>query len=165
MLSEQWKKTFYGGPILMEPPFCLGTYESDLDKIYRIGKKVREYCEAVQKKYPELYTNALCGLCAKASGRLFKELKQEGINTKIVVSPYSSIYTRHVFLKYKHLVVDVTATQFGIGSKVLIEEHSFLLNHSFGEYWKTDKIFYDLESIYQYQIEDKWSVHQRITEV
>lgn len=78
--------------------------------ISSIVSEVREWAEALQRKhayrFPRLDLANMCSVCAL---RLFIRLQREG---------YAPVYAQshcHAFVLCNDLVLDVTATQFGLG--------------------------------------------------
>ena len=120
-----------------------------MDKIIQIAEENRKWAESVanyflsQSKDRWFFSSNLCGMCAIASLRLFRELRAAGYEAQIA-------YTLgHVFVVYDNLIIDITATQFGYDRVFICElddgEEDF-------DHYK-DYILYDSEDEFLYNLD------------
>lgn len=87
-----------------------------LGKIKEIAKKIRKAFEEIEES--ETYNKGdLGGYCARASIQLYLACRREGIRISMVEG------IGHMYNKYNGKIIDITATQFGERSKVLIREY------------------------------------------
>lgn len=120
-----------------------------LELITQLAEKAREWAEKEQEKNPKSFKKNLTGLCAKANSYLFSLLKENQIESHIVINNY------HCFLLYEGYVIDVTATQFG-EKRILIEEYPNM------NYWayKKELVFSSVEALLKYQKKSGWKSEQ-----
>ena len=86
----------------------------DLEKLVELAKVVREACEFYTEK-TECGPEDLGGLCHDASYALLRLAKKQGIdNVELGASP------NHWFVLLNNMIVDITATQFGVSDKVSV---------------------------------------------
>ena len=83
--------------------------EIDKNKLVDIGKQVRDWAIKNREEY-EFVDSDLCGMCAIASSRLSKELKEKNIDCEIWESESNA--GNHVFVVANGFIIDVTATQY-----------------------------------------------------
>lgn len=97
-------------------------------EIFRIASRVRDWAEEIAAQY-ELPAS-LCGLCAIAARKLFRELKKSGYSSELMIHHKDSL--AHAFVVCQGFIIDVTATQFG-------KERIFITPagaKNLAEYWK-----------------------------
>lgn len=125
----------------------------ELEIITVIAHEVREWAEmyAIDHNFPE----TLQGLCAIASGEIHSKLKRHDIHTTIRL--YEGELLGHCFLRYGDYVIDVTATQFGIKDRIVIEQHHYLPDV---EWWLTHQVFNSVEELKKYQRKRRWEDEQ-----
>lgn len=120
-----------------------------LQKVLDIANEARAWAEKKQRNYQFFYAQNLCGMCAKASGYLFEQLKEAGIPAKLALT------SNHCFVLVDNHIVDITATQFG-REKVMVKE----LKDEDGHFWREPMIFEDIEVLVRYQQKAGWEYHQ-----
>lgn len=109
----------------------------NLTEILKVAKKVRHWADKLARR--KGLDPSLCGLCAKASSRLWLELKNVGIQAKLLAN-YG-----HVFLEVGDFVVDITATQFrSYFSPVMIVPKCIAHGYSF---WTCEEEYKDSEEL------------------
>lgn len=99
-------------------------------RLLEIAKKARRLTERFQKKNPEIGSEDLECYCAIGSKILYELAKKEGYRVSFVEGNFSNNkYTawdrdipNHCWVEYKKVILDITATQFGIQEKVYIVE-------------------------------------------
>jgi hypothetical protein len=127
----------------------------DKDLVYLVALDAREWAEKIQKEKPDLYWEGCGGLCAVTSAKIFLDLQQLGIKSKLVMN------NNHTFLLVDKHIVDVTATQFRgyIQDKINIvpEEEAYNGNY----FWDTVWTFTSLESLLKFQKENGWPEYQQ----
>lgn len=126
------------------------------DTIRNTAERIREYAESYAT-INQFNITTLEGVCAFATGELFKALKSFNINSTIHVSidtpkKPENFLCYHTFLKVEDYVIDVTATQFK-RPKILIEKLTSLEKKRW--FWKTHLKFTDVKSLVEWQKKHK----------
>jgi len=117
-------------------------------KLKKILKTTRKWAEKQADEFPLDYGEDLSGLCAVASKKLYKKLKANGFNCELAYND------RHCFVLHnKHRVIDITASQFGLGRINVFTLHD---NIEDGHHWVIKKTFTDVDELSDYQIERGW---------
>jgi hypothetical protein len=144
-----------GGEAVTAPEGKTNKLVVDWKKVREIAYRVRRWVETFRKEQMANsivhYDYSLAGLCAIATARLYRELKQEGIHGQIWSNSY------HCFLTVNNKVVDVTATQFG-RERVVITPTEY--SDGFA-YWKRERASVDGEALYARQVAEDWPMPQR----
>lgn len=111
-----------------------------INKIKEVANQTRRWAEryAANNYFPR----DLTGVCAIAATKLFLDLQKNGFKDIHIVEN-----TEHAFVVCEGHIVDVTATQFGLGS-IVIEPKSKKPNYTF---WKTDRKFKTANGFMKYQ--------------
>jgi len=108
----------------------------NIDKVKDIAKRVRRKCELFSRspeasKHDFYKTPDLVCMCAVASFALSKALNKSGIRNKVIKGYYGS-EGHHCWVELKNgMIIDITATQFGIRQRVLIVSNDSLLFHKY----------------------------------
>lgn len=91
--------------------------------IYNVAKDIRKKSEAYAKKHR--LNNDLCGLCASASMALFHVLKYnlEIYDVVLMKAP------THCWVECEGIIIDITATQFGLQEKILFKKKGNVFFH------------------------------------
>lgn len=84
---------------------------TDLEQLINLARFTRTVFE---KKASNGWREDLAGMCYDASCFLYTIAKAHGIDTKIGAG------YRHYFIVYNNMIIDVTATQFGVKEKVVV---------------------------------------------
>lgn len=126
-------------------------------KLRNIGKIARRKSEEIvnEMEYGLIF-EGLCGFCARGSAILFNELKKRGYEAKIVEGD------GHFYVECEGYIIDVTATQFGPFSTVVVRKSLSVSMQSMG-YWKPYKKYNSIESARRQQRNDGWPIEQTIT--
>ncbi|MEM4258081.1 MAG: hypothetical protein QXL17_02880 [Candidatus Thermoplasmatota archaeon] len=134
-----------------------------LKRIHAVAKKTRKWAESYSfRRFP----SDLGGMCAIAAAELHTRLKKIGINSTIAVM---EDWYSHCFVLYGAYVIDVTATQFGITTPVLVEEHKKMEHkkiqqiETFTDYgfpWRVSRKFTTVEGLKNYQKRSGWPPDQ-----
>jgi len=85
----------------------------NLERLVELAKIVRQACEFYTEK-TECGPEDLAGLCYDASCALFGLAKKNGISVEMGES------SCHWFVLLDNMIVDITATQFGVPDKVAV---------------------------------------------
>lgn len=85
------------------------------------------------------FSSNLGGLCAVSAYNLFKEFSELGYKPKILL--LQNVWCSHALVIVDKLIIDLTATQFGIKKKYLIERRGKL--KQIYPQFKTRKVFKD----------------------
>ena len=125
------------------------------DTLVTIATDVRYWAEGRCRPGDE----DLNGWCAKASGQLFRELQEEGIEAEIHMWSWHNDESAHVFVVVEDHVVDVTATQFGPfrNKPVLIMHKREAEAH---EFYRMEKVFADADELRRHQKKTRWPNNQ-----
>jgi hypothetical protein len=116
-----------------------------------IVKRARKIAERRANKQSFPYD--LEGYCARGSAILWRELQKNGISAKICVADDNN--ECHVFLKVRHQILDITATQFGW--------HAVIVRSCRGLkewYWRESYSFKTIEDLIAYQKRTGWPTEQ-----
>ena len=98
-------------------------------QLLKVALKARKVAERYQKANASEFSSDLCGLCGVASKVLVDLLKDAGFAPRLVVGRFQgdsnfgskgAQRVNHSWVEVQGFVVDVTATQFGIKTPVLI---------------------------------------------
>jgi len=98
-----------------------------------VAKRVRKACEVFInshecKRYDFYEQKDLACMCAVASDTLQKELKKHRIYAKFIEGKWFGDEDEwgyaHCWLEWKGYIIDITATQFGVGRKVIVTKSS-----------------------------------------
>lgn len=125
--------------------------------VTNLARKVRAWCEAENVKLETPKNKNLCGWCAIATARLWKELNAQGVKGQIHLS--LSGPCAHVFLVVDDHIVDVTATQF----PQFRNEKLVILHEKEAEgYWfyKAEKKFDNTDKLREDQVASGWPACQ-----
>ncbi len=123
-----------------------------------VGKLVRERAERLQQERPERFPADLAGLCMVASAWSFLTLSGLGLKPKFAVAkPSWRIYgnSEHVFVVVDGLLLDVTATQFGMPAKVCVRPVGAKRTPS---YWKIVATADSLEDLKTLLLKRGWKL-------
>jgi len=85
----------------------------NLERLVELAKIVRQACDFYTEK-TECVSEDLAGLCHDASCALFGLAKKNGISVEMGES------SCHWFVLLDNMIVDITATQFGVPDKVAV---------------------------------------------
>jgi hypothetical protein len=81
--------------------------------------RTREWAEQYAKRY--YFASDLCGLCARASAKLFRMLTEAEVGDIVLVETTTELRGSHCFVLYQdRYILDVTATQFGYEDDIMI---------------------------------------------
>ena len=83
--------------------------------IIQVAEKVRD---SIAKELGDSFPSGLGGDCAVSSYTLHKKLNRLGFKSKFVQGHYRMM--EHCWVEIDNLIIDITATQFGIKEKVYI---------------------------------------------
>lgn len=147
-------------PSLLSPDPCLLTPVSGVDlisKVYSIAQKARDWAEDYAKK--NSFTEDLCGLCAIASGELWRRLHDQRIYSAIAGSEYH-FFNLLLNEKENWIILDITATQFGDRSIVMKNYDEVNNNKEF--YWSILDVFNSDRDVLKYQKKYHWPEWQVI---
>jgi hypothetical protein len=122
-------------------------------KVKDLARETRLWAEQIARN--EEFPNDLCGLCLRASARLFTQLSTKGYTPQICLSEDSTT-GYHVFIKLNDMIIDVTATQFRYHSPILIRHQRELRNFPYKKY----VAFTSLESLKSHEV--PWEERERI---
>jgi len=125
-----------------------------IDKIRPIAERVRAWADDWRRDGPVHFSQDLCGMCAICSTQLHYELEKAGIEGVVLVGNRN-----HVFLQWKHWIIDITATQFG-EERVMIKTRRSVCKED--GWWNRDNVFRTREELYAWQ--HNWPSHQRCPE-
>jgi hypothetical protein len=144
-------------PSLLSPDLCLLTPVSGVDlisKVYSIAQKARNWAEDYAKT--NSISSDLCGLCAIASGELWRRLYDQRIYSAIAGSEYHFF---NILLNEKDTwtILDITATQFGDRPIVMLNADD---TDKF--YWSILDVFYSDREVLSYQQCYNWPEWQVI---
>lgn len=133
-------------PSLLSPDACLLTPVSGVDlisKVYLIAQKARNWVEdyALTHSIP----SDLCGLCAIASGELWRRLYDQRIYSAIAGSEYH-FFNLLLNEKDAWTILDITATQFDERPIVMLN-----IDETDKFYWTILDIFYSDRQVLSYQ--------------
>ena len=125
-----------------------------LHKIRCIAKDVREWAEnyAFENDFPD----DLCGVCAIASGELWRRLADARIKSQI----YRDYEHSHCFIVCDNHIVDVTASQFG-QENIVIKHVNDRTDKEINYYWNMAKFYNTVKDFKIYQTKVKWAKEQR----
>lgn len=126
-----------------------------IEQIRPIAERVRAWADDWRRDGPVRFGEDLCGMCAICATQLHYELEKAGIEGVVIVA---NCY--HVFLQWKHWIIDITATQFG-EDRVMIKTRR-VVNRSEDAWWKKDVVFTTREALHKWQ--HNWPGHQRCPE-
>lgn len=120
-----------------------------MKKVYDIAKQTRLWAERTGKRKKFPYD--LCGMCAIASGRLFRDLSRAGFRPQLVMSD------NHCFVRLNGYAVDITATQFHPyeRKKVLIKPVELLQDDDRSP-WNYHTVSASRREMRRMQIEQGW---------
>ena len=124
--------------------------------IRSIAREVREWAEHRDQLEP-FPTNDLGGMCAIASGRLWRKLTQSGIHATIHLA--ETIGYAHCYVVVDDYVLDVTATQFAEFRREPIVYIHTKEAEAF-DYYNTTKVFNSSKQLREYQKKMRWPVDQ-----
>lgn len=106
---------------------------------------------------------SLAGLCAIASVRIHKSLKQKGVKSKIVVADFYNGGS-HCFVQVGEEILDVTATQFGLPAILKQKKETYirtLLNNPVVELKIKETLeFEDVSSLTKHLHKSGWPSEQ-----
>ena len=128
-----------------------------IDQIRPIAEKVRAWADDWRRDGPTRFGADLCGMCAICSTQLHYELERAGITGVVLVGN-----NHHVFLQYRHWIIDITATQFGVEDRVMIKTRRSVNAIDEDGWWTKDNVFDTREALYKWQ--HNWPAHQRCPE-
>lgn len=129
------------------------TENSKINQISQIAEKIRIWAE--DRARIENRDQSLCGFCAIASAQLNLALNRAGIKNQIEVSVYGPSGA-HVFITHDDLIIDVTATQFGISDRVYIRHHREVSP----EFYTSHYQFSTVAQLKKYQVTSHWPINQ-----
>lgn len=133
--------------------------KKDKETILSIATRVRAWAERYAERHG--FNHNLRGVCAIASSKLHRELKEIGIDTTINLAQVNS--NCHVFLTVDGFILDVTATQFSketfyrVREKVILTERKKVFKYWF---WNEIKTFSSTKELIEHQISDNWYFNQ-----
>lgn len=131
---------------------CVNDSRNEIEhEVLKIAKEVRLWCEEKAKQWN--FPSCLTGLCAIGSAKLHESLKNAGFSSMI---GYNS---NHCFVIYKDFVLDVTATQFGEKSPVMIAPRKQWRFH------KEERLFSNIIDLKHFQQQTGWVESQRVPEI
>jgi hypothetical protein len=124
------------------------------------AKKVRAWCEAEngKREFPK-HTEGLCGWCAIASARLWRELLAQGVKSELHIASNEGI--SHVFVIVDDYIVDVTATQF----RAFANRKLVIMHAKEGEvhwFYRSHKVFDNPDDLRARQVADGWPTEQTV---
>jgi hypothetical protein len=137
--------------------------DTTLQHIEQIAHEIREklICK-LDKEYDSCFCKDLTGFCAIASSMLFVECIKRGYDVKIRYNH------NHVFLTYKHYVIDITATQFdrkfnNVEIRRLREMRQLKTTKPYWHktYWDIKKTFLSVQDLQAHLVKEKWP-HEQI---
>ena len=103
------------------------------------------------------YDNDLCGLCAVASGEIWKRLKAVGADPLIVYCDMD--WSGHCYVLVEGYVIDVTATQFFRKMpRVVVRKHT----RAKQEWWDISQTFKNIRSFRDWQKRSHWPENQTV---
>jgi len=123
--------------------------------IISTAEATRKWAEKIGQK--EKWPKNLCGLCIRASVRLFTQLRKRGYRPRICAYIKSP---RHFYVKVNGHIIDVTATQFQDETVFIRHEQEvkYVAPYSF-----RNKIeFSDIETVKSFLEISKWEKKERI---
>lgn len=126
-------------------------------KLRRIGKIARRKSEEIADELSwEYISKDLCGFCARGSAILFNELKKRNYEPKIIEGD------GHFYIECNGYIIDITATQFGDFSKVVVRKKLSTYMKNLG-YWNVLNKYNSIEAARKQQRSDGWTIEQTIT--
>ena len=122
--------------------------------ILRIARKCRKWAESRAVFLDDVDTD-LCGMCAIASRKVFRELRKAGISSKLIVGQ------DHVFnlvnVDRKPHILDITASQFGSFKEVTLMPYPDLGK---ADWWSKCRAFKSESGLLSYMRRDGWPTGQ-----
>lgn len=96
-------------------------------KIISIAEAVRMRCEVFAESsqsgdYDFHKQRDLACMCAVASFALHTALKRNGIKTRVAYGQFDGM--DHCWIEYRDLIIDITATQFGMSRIHVVNKHN-----------------------------------------
>ena len=122
-------------------------------QVRKIAEEVRQWAEKEGRKDKYLFPDDLCGMCAIAAGKLWRELTKAHIPAQIAYAEHFG--DGHCFVMVGRYIVDVTASQFG-HDKVVIR----VMNKGLSFYWQPTKMFRSVTALRREQKNDGWPREQ-----
>lgn len=132
----------------------------DLKLIEDVAKEARAQA-LYRNEIEELgYDDDLLGMCAVASAILFQMLVDAGFDAKICYAVGQAFMDEaHVFCMVDDLIIDITASQFGLRDVEVLKKGS---PHSRRWFWTPQRKFSTVEQLAVRQRKDQWPRHQRV---
>ena len=105
--------------------------KQDKKDILNVAREARELCEILSRRH---FLNrskkiTLAGYCLLASDLLYHRLKNKSFKPKFMVG--ENYYKGHCWIEIDDYVLDITATQFGCKTKILLIKKE---NYLYGKY-------------------------------
>lgn len=125
---------------------------STVKKAKKIALDVRKWAEQYAKRHH--YDSDLCGLCAISSARLSYKLEKAGIPHKIAHND------SHAFVVCNGYIIDVTATQFGCRSKVVVRKPPKPHEEDALSWWHQKRTNLNSKTFYNTQVRLGWPPEQ-----
>lgn len=117
-----------------------------MENIAELAKNVRQ---SLIKDYDLFESDNLYGFCAIASANLYIALLDAGYKPILNIASLPDQY--HVFVSVNDVIVDITASQFGL-EPVVVQHKSNAIH----KYWSEDYTCSDLQSLYTYLTSLNW---------
>ena len=118
-----------------------------------IAQQVRSWAESYAHKNDGFTIRDLTGMCAIASGELWRRLHIQG--QKATICMYDDFGDSHVFVLYNGYLIDLTATQFGKYPKVIVRKTT---NREY--FWRVDYRFPTVFCLRRKQKKQGWPTEQ-----
>lgn len=116
-----------------------------IDQVISIARRVRKWAERTNNRRVWPFNDDLCGMCAIASVKLFKELNAAGItNARICEND------EHCFIIWHGYIIDVTATQFGFTNEPITVIKVKDVD-SYYRFWKAKRVFKCVKKYVEHQ--------------
>jgi hypothetical protein len=117
-----------------------------ISKVYSIAQKARDWAESYALTHS--ISSDLCGLCAIASGELWRRLYDQKIYSAIAGSEYH-FFNLLLNEKENWIILDISATQFG--DRSIVMKNYDEVNDGKEFYWKILDVFYSDRDVLRYQ--------------